>query len=108
MRRELFGTSVEMLVLVKRLLSSVCDDERPKLEGEAQALAQLIFDLQKQPSPKHSWIFTGHETGVAYTVAATREQWEEDVTGRDELDRKLATSRRYIDWNIMLRTTPGA
>lgn len=108
MRRELFGTSIECLIITKRLLASVCEADRVKLEAETQALCHLIFDLQKQPSPKHSWLFTGHETGVAYTVTATRDQWEEDVSGLDEMEQRLAARQRYMGWNTMLRTTPGA
>lgn len=107
MRRELFGTSMESLILAKRLLACVCEAERIKLEGEAQALALLIFDLQKQPSPKHSWLFTGHEVGVAYTVSLTRDQWEEEVPGTD-IEKRLAARNRYVYWNELLRTTEGA
>ena len=89
-------------MLAKRLLATVCEVERVKLEGETQALAHLIFDLQKQPSPKHSWLFTGHETGVAYTVTTTRDQWEEEVDG-SEMETKMATRNRYTTWSRMLR-----
>lgn len=107
MRRELFGTSLESLLLAKRLLATVCEGERITLEGQIQALAHLIFELQKQPSPKHSWLFTGHETGVAYTVTMTRDQWEEESASTD-LERKLASRSRYQYWNKMLRETEGA
>ena len=63
MRRELFGAALECLTIVKRLLACVCDDDRERLETEAQAIAHLILDLQKQPSPKHSWLFSWHEVG---------------------------------------------
>ena len=72
MRRELFGACLECLILVKRLLATVRDDEREKLETECQALAHLILDLQKQPSSSHSWLFSGHEVGIAYTVMLTK------------------------------------
>lgn len=107
MRRELFGTSIESLILAKRLLATVCEPERIKLEGETQALAHLIFDLQKQPSPKHSWLFTGHETGVSQTVLDTREQWEEVVVG-SEMERKLVMRQRYMRWSRILRMSDEA
>lgn len=93
---------MECLILVKRLLATVCDADRPQLEIEVQALAHLILDLQKQPSPKHSWLFTGHETGVTYTVQATHDQWEEPAPV-EEMDRKLAARRRYVTWSKLLR-----
>lgn len=63
MRRELLGSSLECLVILKRLLASVADEERLQLEVECQALAVLLLDLQKQPSSKHSCLFSGHEVG---------------------------------------------
>ncbi|TKA79030.1 hypothetical protein B0A55_03153 [Friedmanniomyces simplex] len=79
LRRELFGSALECLAIVKRLLCTVCEAERRSLEVETQVLAHLILDLQKQPSPKHSWLFSGHEVGVAYTVLLTKDQWEQNV-----------------------------
>jgi hypothetical protein len=94
MRRELFGASLECLVLVKRILATVCDQERVKLETEIQALAHLILNLQKQPSSSHSWLFSGHEVGIAYTVMLTKDQWEGHYTYESEEERKLATRTR--------------
>lgn len=105
MRRELFGAALECLTIVKRLLASVCDREREKLEVEAQALAHLILDLQKQPSPKHSWLFSGHEVGVAYTVMLTKDQWEGSFTYDSEYDRRMASRLRYNTWSNTLRMT---
>jgi hypothetical protein len=105
LRRELFGSAMECLAIVKRLLCTVCEAERRSLEVETQALAHLILDLQKQPSPKHSWLFSGHEVGVAYTVLLTKDQWEEDVSRRDAEGRKLATRTRYNTWSNTLRMT---
>jgi len=107
MRRELFGTSLECLVLVKRLLATVCGEERLKLEQDVQALAHLIFDLQKQPSPKHSWLFTSHEVGVAYTAVITRDEWESGDVSTTLYDKKLAARARYAEWNKMLRMSDG-
>jgi hypothetical protein len=94
MRRELFGASLECLVLVKRFLATVYDRERVKLETETQALAHLILDLQKQPSSSHSWLFSGHEVGIAYTAMLTKDQWEGHYTYESEEERKLATRTR--------------
>lgn len=103
LRRELFGAAMECLVIVKRLLATVCELDRCSLEVETQALAHLILDLQKQPSPKHSWLFSGHEVGVAYTVLLTKDQWEEDVSRRQPDDQKLASRMRYNNWSNTLR-----
>ena len=103
MRRELFGTALECLVLVKRLLATVCDDQRERLESETQALAHLILDLQKQPSTKHSWLFSGHEVGIAYSAILTRDQWEETCVYASDKERRLAIRKRFIAWDSTLR-----
>lgn len=105
LRRELFGAVIECLSLVKRLLATVCESSRLALEPEIQALAQLILDLQKQPSYKHSWLFSGHEAGVAYTMILTKDQWEEDVSGEDTNVRIEAAWKRYNTWSKTLRMT---
>lgn len=104
MRRELFGAALECLSIVKRLLATVCDVERSKLEKETQALAQLILDLQKQPSPKHSWLFAGHEVGVATTIIVTKDEWEGDFTYDSEYERRMASRTRYNMWDNTLRS----
>ncbi|KAI7090310.1 hypothetical protein KC356_g1731 [Hortaea werneckii] len=103
LRRELFGSVVECLSLVKRLLATVCESSRLALEPEVQALAQLILDLQKQSSFKHSWLFSGHEAGVAYTMILTKDQWEEDVSEEDASVRIEAARKRYNAWSKTLR-----
>ena len=103
MRRELFGASLECLCIVKRLLATVCDMEREKLEGEAQALAHLLIELQKQPSSKHSWLFTPHEKGIAYGIIDTKDEWECHLTCESEYERRIATRRRYNSWNESIR-----
>ena len=105
MRRELFGASLECLSLIKRLLATVCDAERVKLENETQALANLILELQKQPSPKHSWLFSGHEVGVAYTCMLTKDQWAENITYDSEYEQRMASRNRYNTWSNTLRMT---
>ncbi|KAI7285755.1 hypothetical protein KC345_g1521 [Hortaea werneckii] len=105
LRRELFGAVIECLALVKRLLATVYESSRLALEPEVQALAQLILDLQKQSSFKHSWLFSGHEAGVAYTMILTKDQWEEDVSGEDANVRIEAARKRYNAWSNTLRMT---
>ncbi|KAK5125009.1 hypothetical protein LTR85_001200 [Meristemomyces frigidus] len=105
LRRELFGTALEALAIMKRLLATVCESDRGSLEVETQALAHLILDLQKQPSPKHSWLFSGHEVGIAYTVLLTKDQWEEDLGRREPDSRKAASRARYNTWSNTLRMT---
>jgi hypothetical protein len=103
LRRELFGATMECLAIVKRLLATVCDTDRCALEIETQALAHLMLDLQKQPSPKHSWLFSGHEVGVAYTILLTKDQWEERVSEMSFEERRMATRIRYNTWSNTLR-----
>ncbi len=105
LRRELFGSALECLAIVKRLLATVCDAQRMSLEKETQALAHLILDLQKQPSPKHSWLFSGHEFGVAYTVMLTKDQWEGQYTYSLDEERRMAVRTRYNTWSNTLRMT---
>ncbi|KAM5353135.1 hypothetical protein ACJZ2D_016979 [Fusarium nematophilum] len=101
-RRELYGTAIECLMIVKRLLAAISDDKRQTLEAEAQALAQSLLELQDQPSPKHSWLFAGHEVGVAQSIVLTRERWEGSFLYASEYERKLASRERYITWAGML------
>ncbi len=105
LRRELFGTVLECLAIVKRLLATVCEPERASLERDTQALAHLILDLQKQPAPKHSWLFSGHEVGVAYTVMLTKEEWESEEEYATEYERRYAIRTRYNTWSNTLRMT---
>lgn len=104
LRRELFGSALECLAVVKRLLAAVCDQQRVSLETETQALVHLIFDLQKQPSPKHSWLFSGHEVGVAFTIMVTKDQWEEQRIYSSDEERRMAIRTRYWTWSNTLRT----
>ena len=106
LRRELMGTALECLVIVKRLFSTICDEEREKFESEAQALSHLILDLQKQPSPKHSWLFTGHETGIANSIISTKTEWETLSFYDSDYERKLACRAIYDAWDHSLRVHP--
>jgi hypothetical protein len=103
LRRELFGSALECLILTKRLLAAVCDHDRVSLELETQALAHLIIDLQKQPSSANSWLFTGHEYGVAYTVMLTKDQWEDNFSYMSDMERRMAVRTRYNTWSNTLR-----
>ncbi|KAK0255297.1 hypothetical protein LTR91_018871 [Friedmanniomyces endolithicus] len=105
-RRELYGSALECLAIVKRLLCTVCEPERRPLEAETQTLAHLLLDLQKQPGPAHSWLFSGHELGVAYTILLTKDQWADTLKGRDSHDAKIAVRTRYNNWCNTLRM-PG-
>lgn len=105
LRRELFGAALECLVLIKRLLSTVCDYDRVALELETQALAHLILDLQKQPSSPNSWLFSGHEVGIAYTVMLTKDQWADNFSYLSDTERRLAIRTRYNTWSNTLRMT---
>lgn len=105
LRRELFGSAMECLVIVKRLLATVCEADRRFLETETQALAHLILKLQTQPSPKHSWLFSDQEAGIAHTALLTKDQWEEDVSDKSLKEQNMATRARYNTWGNTLRTS---
>ncbi|KAF2171364.1 hypothetical protein M409DRAFT_18480 [Zasmidium cellare ATCC 36951] len=105
LRRQIFGETIECLVLVKRLLAIVCDQDRIRLETEVQALARLIIDLQQQQSHRHSWLFTGHEVGVAHTAMVTREHFEEDLSHESVEVRRLASRKLNTLWSGTLRST---
>lgn len=104
LRRQIFGETIECLVLVKRLLAIICDEERMQLEVEVQALARLIIDLQQQQSHRYSWLFTGHEVGVAHTAMVTKEQFEEDLRHESLETRRLASRKLYKVWSGSLRS----
>ena len=107
MRRELFGVSLECLILIKRLLATVCDRDRVKLESETQALAHLLLDLQNHPASKHSWLFTAHEIGIAQIAIVTKDQWESEDQYESDEERRLASRERYTTWSNILRTHAG-
>lgn len=103
LRRDIFGASIECLIVVKRLLACVCDEARLRLELEAQALATVLFDLQREPSPIHSWLLTPHEVGVATSVQVSREAFEEALLHEDLTHQRMATRTRYCIWQSLLR-----
>lgn len=102
-RRQLFGTTLVCLCIVKRLLAAVCDGDRMLLEAEGQVLAQQILELQNHKAPRHAWLSTRHEVGAASAMVITKEQWEEDVTDRSVEQQKLAIRVRYNMWCSTLR-----
>jgi hypothetical protein len=107
LRREVFGTALEVLCVYKRILASFCEAERAQLEVEAQALAKLIFDLQKQPAPRHSWIYSAHEKGVAAVIQETREEWERDASEVGAGERWRVACERWARFNRFIHA-PGA
>jgi hypothetical protein len=102
LRRELYDTAIECLIVVKRLLEAIIyTDELLAIEVEVQALVQSLLDLQKQPSPKHSSLFMGHAMGVTRSVLLTRHQWESPIPHYYSCaQRRLASRKRYIDFNV--------
>lgn len=103
MRREMLGVGLECLAVVKRLLATICDDEREKLEDDAQKTAHLIFDLQKETSMTHSWLFSMHEIGVAQSIVLTRDQWRTLPSNCSDEDKRIAIREAYHEWNKILR-----
>lgn len=102
LRREVFGTALECLCVYKRILGAFCEAERLNLETETQALAVLILDLQNQPAPKHSWLYSTHEKGVAAAVQLTRESWERDVSHATPREKRIAACERWHEFNSYL------
>lgn len=102
LRREIFGTALECLCVYKRILASFCEDERLQLEKEAQQLAVAIMELQKQPAPRHSWIYSSHEKGVAASIQLTREDWERDLSDATPEEKRIAACRRWREFNSYL------
>jgi hypothetical protein len=107
LRREVFGTALEVLCVYKRILASFCEAERLQLEVEAQALAALIFDLQKQPAPRHSWIYSAHEKGVAAVIQMTQGEWERDLSAVSGSERWRIACERWARFNRFIHA-PGA
>ncbi|KAM0723905.1 hypothetical protein Q7P37_000895 [Cladosporium fusiforme] len=102
LRREIFGTALECLCVYKRILASFCEEERLQLEKEAQELALTIMNLQKQPAPRHSWIYSSHEKGVAASIQLTREAWERDLSGATSGEKRLIAYARWKEFNSYL------
>jgi len=111
LRREVYGTALETLCIYKRILASFCEAERVELEGEAQVVAARIMELQTQPAPRHSWIYSAQEKGVAAVVLGTREEWEREgdsseVGGEERWRAGCERWRRFNRW-IHREGAPG-
>lgn len=103
LRREVYGLAHEGLILVKRLRASVWDPDRLPLEAEVQIVAHSIFDMQDQPVSQHSWLFSGHELGVAQLALSTSDLFTEDVSTQSWESQRLAMRTRYMLWSGSLR-----
>ncbi|CAK1360682.1 hypothetical protein CB0940_06682 [Cercospora beticola] len=101
-RRETYGQALESLLIVKMLLATVISDASVVAE-EIRVLAKQIMDLQRQPVPKHSWLFTGQEVGVAQVAIATCDNFLEDLSHLPPEERLSKMQRRYMCWSGMLR-----
>lgn len=102
LRREVFGTALECLCIYKRIISSFCDEERVTLEAEAQDLATRIFDLQNQPAPRHSWIYSQHEKGTAGVIQMTQDEWEKDLSFASPSEKRRIAYERWANFNRYL------
>lgn len=108
LRRQTFSSVLECLIIMKRLLATIDQEERLKLETETQALALLLRSIHVESCPRFSWLFTGHELGVANSIIATREAFQEHTTDESTQDQLHSRRRRYILWNDSLRGRPEA
>lgn len=106
LRREVFGATLECLILVKRFLSSMemCDAERVRLEVETQGLVRLLLDIADQTSSKHSCLFTAHENSAMQVTIATRDAFTMDLSGEPEEVRRVAMRERFSMFSDALRT----
>lgn len=102
LRREIFGTALECLCIYKRILASFCEEERLQLEKEAQEMAVAMMKLQDQPAPRHSWIYSTHEKGVAASIQLTGDAWKEDLSDKSASERRLAACKRWNEFNSYL------
>lgn len=106
-RREVYGTTLECLAVVTRLLSTVCDEDRIMLETETQEyICKLAKLLAQQSNSRHSWLFAGHESNISQSVISTMTAWEEPSPA-SRRERLLASRERYIAWNRRIRVTRG-
>lgn len=101
-RRILFGTAIESLVLANRFWATVCDDDNPSRETETQAFARLLIELQKEGAPGYSWLLCGHEAGVAKVTLETAKPWEQTLTGMTICEKRAIHRANYNTWNKAL------
>ncbi|OQN95153.1 hypothetical protein B0A48_18757 [Cryoendolithus antarcticus] len=95
-RREVFGSIMEGLCVIKRTIATICDFERPQLEHEIQSIAQLVLGLREQQEADHSWVFTIVEYGVAQLVVDTKEQWLADTSTMTAAEKTAASKSRWL------------
>ena len=109
LRREIYGTALETLCIYKRILASFCEAERLQLEIEAQALAARLLELQTHPAPRHSWIYSEQEKGVAAVVQMTKDEWERDLSEMGAEERWRVACERWRRFNryIHMEGAPG-
>ena len=105
LRRELLGTVLDCLIFVKRLLATVCDADRINLEMEVQSLARFMLDLQHQPSPKHSWLFSGHEMRMSLAAMSTTDFFTENLCWDTREHQRLAMRKRYLSWSRLSQSS---
>ncbi|KAF7563739.1 hypothetical protein G7046_g424 [Stylonectria norvegica] len=103
LRRELYGTALECTMVVKRLFSTIQVEKLQILESQVQELARSLVDLQHQPAPKHSWLFAGHEIGVAQSIFLTKEEWKGTFSHDSVHEERMAARLRYSNWTQILR-----
>ncbi|GIZ45829.1 hypothetical protein CKM354_000898000 [Cercospora kikuchii] len=101
-RREAYGQALESHLIVKILLGTMTSDASAVAE-EIRILAKQIMDLQKQPGPRHSWLFTGQEVGVAQVALANSNNFLEDLGQLPPKERLSRMQKRYMSWSGMLR-----
>jgi len=103
-RREVYGSFLECLLLIKRFLGVLDDTERPRHEKACQDVAHEVMLLQNQLCSPHLWLFCTYEIDVAQTVINTREEWEERTPGNfTEETVHLVKRARWEAWCAMLR-----
>lgn len=102
LRRETFGAICECLIIVKRMLATVCDKDRSQLELEVQSLARILLDLHSQHGCQHSWLFGTHGNWVAHTASETQAIYDERNDHESLHEARLATRNRFSEWTKLL------
>lgn len=102
LRSEVLGQALETLLIVDLLLATVSDCASDVVSDIAE-LSGRVLDLQHQPAPKYSWIFTAQEIGVAQVALATKGLFSEDLGQCEPTERTSAMRKRYMAWSGMLR-----
>jgi hypothetical protein len=108
LRRQTFSSVTECLIVIKRLLATINEHDRMKLETETQALALLLREIYVESCPRFSWLFENHEAGVAESIFATKALFEEDTMNNSPEEQLQKSRARYLHWNNLLRGSPIA